>query len=301
MAAGKPVIRAWFFNFDADAELADPSARTPSRASLARARALVEKVRALLAPGDILVPDPPSDDALAAGCVGRAWCPTPRALDALTRAGARLPPTPSPATLRRVNHRRFSTDLGRALPQARWINTRADLDRTLAEPSPTGLWLLRRPFGFAGRGRLRLDPSRRDAVTERWIETTLAAGEGLEAAPWVERTFDCALHGHLSRQGTLVLGAPTVQRCDDTGAWLGSDPAGAGDLAPGERLALVAAAEQAAEALREARYFGPFGIDAFRFRDADGALRFEPRCEINARYSMGWAVGMGALRPDWDD
>ena len=26
-----------------------------------------------------------------------------------------------------------------------------------------------------------------------------------------------------------------------------------------------------------------------------------PRSEINARYSMGWGVGMGDCRPDLDD
>ena len=290
--------RAWFFNFDADAELADPSARTPSRASAARALALVEKVRALLGPGDLVVPDAANDAALAAGFLGRTWCPTPRALAALTRAGAHLPPAPSLATLRRVNHRRFSTDLGRALPEARWIDTRSALEHALAQPSPTGLWLLRRPFGFAGRGRLRFDPARRDAVTERWIEATLTAGDGLEIAPWVDRTGDYAIHGHLSRTGSLVIGAPTVQRCDDTGAWISSDPANPSDLAPDERSALRHELERVAHALREADYFGPFGIDAFRYRDAHGAPRFEPRCEINARYSMGWAVGMGDRRPD---
>ena len=29
-----------------------------------------------------------------------------------------------------------------------------------------------------------------------------------------------------------------------------------------------------------------------------GALAFNARCEINARYSMGWAIGMGGIRPD---
>jgi hypothetical protein len=293
--------RAWFLNFDADAELADPSARTPSRAGAARARALVDHVRGLLGPGDVVLPDGLDAAPRADGCAGRAWCPTPRALAAFARAGALPPPAPPVAVLRRVNHRGFSSVLGRALPRARWIEDRAALDAALAEPSPTGLWLLRRPFGFAGRGRLRLDPARRDAVTERWIEATLAAGEGLEAAPWVERAGDFALHGHLAADGALALGAPTAQRCDDTGAWLASVVAQASDLSPAERGALHRAAEEAAAALRAAGYFGPFGVDAFRYRDGAGALGFEPRCEINARYSMGWAVGMGDRRPDQGD
>ena len=36
-----------------------------------------------------------------------------------------------------------------------------------------------------------------------------------------------------------------------------------------------------------------FGIDAFTWIDNAGRKRLLPRCEINARFSMGWAIGMG--------
>lgn len=288
---------AFFLNFDADAELADPSARTPSRATLARARALAARAGPLLHEGDVLIPDPVDPAFDAGGRPGRAFCPTPRALAALARAGARVPAAPPYDVLRRVNHRRFSCDLGRALPGARWASDRADLDRALADPSPTGLYVARRPFGFAGRGRVLIDPRRRDAAVDRFLDATFAAGDGCEIAPWVDRCGDLALHGHLSGRD-LVVGSPTAQRCDDRGAWIDTTRASADDLTPAERAALFQALEEAAEALAQAGYFGPFGVDAFRYRDARGTVRFEPRCEINARYSMGWAVGMGDRRPD---
>ncbi|HEU4538255.1 MAG TPA: hypothetical protein VFS00_29240, partial [Polyangiaceae bacterium] len=96
------------------------------------------------------------------------------------------------------------------------------------------------------------------------------------------------------RAGACRLGAPTEQRCDERGAWVDSRVAPAGALADAERRALADAGAKAAEALHRAGYFGPFNLDAFRWRGPDGAPRFNPRCEINARYSMGWAVGMGA-------
>ena len=293
---------AWFLNFDADDELGDPSARTPGRAAIERARALADRpeIRALLAPGDVIVPDPPRDPPLPRGAVGRAWCPTPRAIAALSQAGATLPRAPSFEILRRVNHRRFSFDLGRALLGTTWAATRAEIDRAIARPSPTGLWLLRRPFGFAGRGRLRLDPSRRDPTIDRWIDRSIRSGEGVEIAPWVDRLADFALHGHVSEGGEIALGEPTAQRCDDAGAWIESALARPEELDPRERETLFHEVQRVAEALRDAGYFGPFGIDAFRYRDGD-ATRFEPRCEINARYSMGWATGMagmGEARPD---
>jgi hypothetical protein len=38
-------------------------------------------------------------------------------------------------------------------------------------------------------------------------------------------------------------------------------------------------------------YFGPFGVDAYTYRARDGRLGLQPRSEINARYSMGFAAG----------
>ena len=43
-----------------------------------------------------------------------------------------------------------------------------------------------------------------------------------------------------------------------------------------------------ASALRGEGYFGPFGVDAYSYRDAAGALRLQSRSEINARYTMGF-------------
>ena len=54
--------------------------------------------------------------------------------------------------------------------------------------------------------------------------------------------------------------------------------------------------ERVAGALHAAGYFGPFGIDAYRYADAHGRTRWNPCGELNARYTMGYALGM-ADRP----
>ncbi len=325
-----PARRVWLLNFDAESELEDPSARTPSRAVLARHAALAERVRGLYGPGDAVllpggsvvaelhpqpapVPAPVPESSQESGTgtgtgagagtgptdlAGRAWCPTPGALAALARAGAHPPPAPPFDVLRRVNHRRFCADLGQTLDGARYVTTEAELRETLAAFPGAEAWVMKRPYGFAGRGQLRFSGRTPGAMEERWIAASLAAGEGLQVEPWVERAGDFGLHGHIAPTGAVMLGEPTVQRCDARGAWVASERAGAGELSPAEHGALVRAAEEAATALAAAGYFGPFGVDAFRYRDAGGAVRFNARCEINARYSMGWHVGMGERRPD---
>jgi hypothetical protein len=124
-------------------------------------------------------------------------------------------------------------------------------------------------------------------IDRPWIEASFRQG-GLQVEPLVERILDCALHGMLSADGSFTLGRPTIQDVDEFGAWQGSR---AEETLP-ERGLLEHEATRVAQALGAAGYFGPFGIDAFRWRSADGTEHFQPRCEINARYSMGWAVGM---------
>lgn len=251
-------------------------------------------------PDSLQVPPPPQGPLPLPGLVGRAWCPTPRAHRAFVRAGIRPAASPPLSVLRAVNHRRFSASLGQGLPGARYVFTPEDVAAALASPSPSGRWLLKRPFGYAGRGRLQIDLARTGDLSraQPWIEASLRAGEGLQIEPLVERRGDFALHGHLAREGAVVLGEPTRQECDATGAWSATHRAAPDDLSPSERRSLLDEAHRTAAALREAGYFGPFGIDGFRWELPSGELQFHPRGEINARYSMGWSTGMGDRRPD---
>jgi hypothetical protein len=290
--------RIWLLNFDADEELAKPVGYTPSGAVLVRFRPLADRI-GLVPPGDAVIEEWDGASEPPTGTFeGRAFCPTPRARRALARAGARLPAAPPVEILRRVNHRAFCAELGPCLPGARYVRTRDELVATLA--SQRGPWVLKRPFGFAGRGRQRLRAGELDASVEPFVRASLETGEGLEVEPWVARTLDVGLHGFVAENGAVTMGDPTRQAVDDAGAWIATEPLAPGTLTDSEESLLSGEGERVARALWEAGYFGPFGIDAFRWADPAGVARFNPRCEINARYSMGWAVGMGSRRPDLD-
>jgi phosphoribosylaminoimidazole carboxylase (NCAIR synthetase) len=258
---------------------------------------LTGKLEGLVPAGDFVIDE--SSDARSearAGGEGRAFCPTPRALRVLERAGATRPLVPELEVLRRVNHRAFSAGLGPSLPGARYVRTREDLLETLA--SSERPWVLKRAFGFAGRGRQRLRSNELDASVEPFVRASLESGDGLEVEPWVVRSLDVGLHGFITPSGEVTMGDPTRQDLDASGAWIRSVPATRGVLDAVEDARLREEGERVAHALRGAGYFGPFGIDAFRWKDENGAFQFNPRSEINARYSMGWAVGMGNRRPD---
>jgi hypothetical protein len=287
----------WVLNLDAEREL-EGTGHTPSARTRARFPELTRALVGLLAPDDVILADEdPVRSAREANLVGRAWCPTPRALARLVRAGAVPAPSPPLDVLRRVNHRRFAASLAQPLPGACFVD---DMDALLAVihgASPTDRWLLKRPLAFAGRGRRRVARGALVDPDASWVRASFARGDGLQVEPWVERAGDFALHGFVARDGAFALGDPTRQECDETGAWKAS--ARTDDLDAAELGALADSATRAARALVAAGYFGPFGVDAFRWR-AGARVMWNPQCELNARYSMGWATGMGSRRPDLD-
>jgi hypothetical protein len=279
---------AWVLNLDAELELARPG-YTPAakvREQLARFGA---GSQALLGPHDaLLTPSSPVAMALEPGFVGRAWCPTPLALAALRAAGAPPEPHPTTAILRRVNHRKFAFDLGGGLPAQSYLESRVLLEGVLLRREHP--WLLKRPLGFAGRGQLRVYDY--DKVTEKewqWIDASLR-DDGLVVEPLVEPSLEVSAHGFVFQDGHHELGRVCVQEVTTRGVFRGVRLAVSGELAPHEHDALLGRLERVAEALRGAGYFGPFGIDGYRYRQG-ARSGFVALSEINARYTMGFLTG----------
>lgn len=293
-------MRVWWINLDADDELDRGVAQTLGAEARARMQAMREGLRGGLVPvGDVVLTERMEAPS---GAQGVAWCPTPAAVRALHRAGARVPATPPAAVLRRVNHRRWAAEQGTFLPRTAWVTDRAALVRHLTGAWPSEAWLLRPAFGFAGRGRVvvRALEALDDPRVGRRVTRALD-GEGLLVEPLVRITEDYGLHGWIAPDGASVRGELTRQSCAPDGRWLASSRVPWSALADRESALLVDVWHATARALAAEGYWGPFGIDAFAWMDHRGERRFQPRCEVNARYSMGWSAGMGAARPDLVD
>jgi hypothetical protein len=116
----------------------------------------------------------------------------------------------------------------------------------------------------------------------------------VQIEPNVRIEKEYAIHGLLLEDASFRLGALVRQHCNGRGGWVSTepiaDPAALGDIL--DRM--VEEAHRVALALAAAGFFGPFGVDAYSYRDREGALRLQPRSEINARYCMGFAVGFGS-------
>lgn len=287
---------AWVLNLDADLELgAGGDAYTPKRSVLDAMRGWRADLAArLLAPGDVLV-DESSPEGSARGLAGRAFCPTPRALALLERAGAIQEPFPDLEVLRRVNGRAFSASLGATLPRAAFAKDEAEVCATVASDPPAGFraWHVKSAFGMAGRGHRVIEAAsdlRRD--DREYLRSVLRHGHGVMVEPHAAIAREVGIHGFLARDGTLTLGSITEQRCDHRGVWVETSALDEAALADfGWASELEAEGRRVAGALRAEGYFGPFNVDAFTYR-SQGEDRFNPRSEINARYSMGFPEGM---------
>ncbi len=190
MAAGF----AWLLNLDADVELAalasagtgGPAVYEPTRSVREAARRFAPGLAAaLLDPERDLLVDDDSAPQVAQGMVGRAFCPTPRALRILRRAGAEPEPHPACEVLVRVNARAFASSLGTTLPGADFVADDAAAREKLGTLPPretSATWRVKRNFGMAGRGQRVVDPSQ---LTERdmaFVRAGLAEG-GVQIEP----------------------------------------------------------------------------------------------------------------------
>jgi len=278
---------AWVLNLDAELELlrGNPGYVAP-RKLLAQLAQHGTAARALLGPDDVLLDEGSEPPPAKSGVRGRAWCPAPQAIERMQSRGVTPEPHPSAAVLRRVNHRLFAHELGGGLPDQTFVQSREQLEQRLGDHERR--WLLKRPLSFAGRGQLRaIGP-----LTEKqwtWVDATLAQG-GFIVEPLVTPKFEVSLHGFVWQNGRFELGRVCVQLVSDRGTYRGVRLAGSGQLDGGEETALHERAEAVARALFHAGYFGPFGIDAYRY-ELDGRSRFCALGEINARYTLAFAVG----------
>jgi hypothetical protein len=289
---------AWVLNLDADLELAARGAYTPKRSVREAMRPWTELLAtSLLGEGDVLVDDE-AEPLIARGLIGRAFCPTPRAIATLLRAGAEPEPYPAVDVLRLVNSRAFASSLGATLPGAAFVPELAAARAMVAEPPPVGEgWRLKRNFGMTGRGQRAVAPGLLADADASFVRAGLEEG-GVQIEPNVTILAEYALHGLLADSGSFELGAPVRQRCDARGAWVATEPLDAPRADEHELLTrLSSEVSLVAAALTKARYFGPFGIDAYTYRGRDGAPELQVRSEINARYSMGFAVGFRRQGP----
>jgi len=262
----------------------------------------------VLGPGDVVVDGvQESQGALPRGATPRAWCPTPRARAAMARVGLELP-GPSVEALIAANSRETFAALD-PLPGALVVTSqgalraaveRAGLPRSGGGVHGRAAWVLRRSLCSAGSGRLIAEAWGEPA--ERWSRAALAEGP-VEVQPLVDIVDEYSVHGFVDEGGGVRCGEPLRWRGpaheDEPGDEPGEQLRVVPPLSEAGYVRLVRSGAQVGEALVDLGYSGPFGVDAFRWRGADGAVSLQVATDINARLTFQFARGapelLGAL------
>ena len=189
-----------------------------------------------------------------------------------------------------MNSRAFASSLGATLPGAAFVTSLDEARIILASLPPLGdTWRIKRAFGMAGRGHRLVTATRPTDADFAFVRAGMSEG-GVQVEPNVTLTQELAIHAMLGRDGAVRIGAVVEQQCDARGAWQSTMPLAEG--AGKEAEAMRHSARHVAAALAHAGYFGPFGIDGYAYRGVGDAVGFQPRSEINARYSMGFGGGL---------
>ena len=234
-----------------------------------------------------------------------AWCETPQAAALRKQPRTRLSnlplhellwhlPLPPPSVVAKVHHRAFhlrvAEELGCALPGARMVDSMAELDRILT--SAPSAWVVKAPFSASGRSRYieRKGPLLPYDKSRRTVERLFDLHGPLLFEPWMDRTADFGCSALLTESELKVIGFHR-QIVDIKGQFAGIE-------LPVEMPDWMETVEGVAGALQRAGYVGPFGIDAWAYKDA-----FNPLGEINTRMTFGlvaWALaerlGVGRVR-----
>ncbi len=203
----------------------------------------------------------------------------------------------APAIARRCNHRRFSFELahhlGVALPGAAIVTSVADIEALLRavahRASRTGEWVVKAPLAAAGRDRVRRRATEIDRDAAIRLGRLFDLHRELVFEPWMERSEDFGCAGIVTALGVSLF-PPHRLVNNPNGVFRSIEPLDR------ELPELSAIARAAGAALADAGYRGPFGIDAYAYRDADGETAFHPLSEINARFTHGLLAALRAGR-----
>jgi hypothetical protein len=173
------------------------------------------------------------------------------------------------------------------LPGSGLVSDRSGLERHLAsggaDASPERRWSLAAPFGSSGRRRILGRADRGDAAVFTAASRLLDLFGRAVFTPWMDRVLDLG-SASWTPEGDVLLHAAEVDR---VGRFRGIRTALPDSVTEEHRTRLRHITRAVGQELAQRGYAGPFGVDAFLHRDAQGQVRLHPLCEVNARQTFG--------------
>ncbi len=208
---------------------------------------------------------------------------------------------PSLDAVRRANSRRIAAEFEQrwncGLERTQVVTSLTVLQSVLRAVRPDERWVLKTEFSSAARERIVCTGPAPDPTSAGWIRKRLAAGEWLCFEPWVERIEEAGIQWTVPKAGAPRLEGVTTLLTDALGQYEGSVFGLTGEVLARWEPA-IEVTRHAVDQLQQFGYFGPVGIDAMRYRSADGGEFLRPLQDINARWTMGrLALGWQRVMP----
>ncbi|MGH7201739.1 MAG: hypothetical protein ACREJB_14115, partial [Planctomycetaceae bacterium] len=155
-------------------------------------------------------------------------------------------------------------------------------------------WVVKAEFGMSARERILGRGREITDAAANWLRQRLRSDGIVFFEPWVERVEEAGLQLTIRRNGEIEFDGLTPLLTDGTGQYRGND------FTPDAETVrrwteTIEIGRRAAGRIAAAGYFGPLGIDAMRYRAADGTVRLRPLQDVNARCTMG-RLGLGFRR-----
>jgi hypothetical protein len=155
-------------------------------------------------------------------------------------------------------------------------------------------WVAKPQISHAGRNRLLANGTELNSQQRGWLEKHLAGPDGVYLEPWVRPDEECGLQFEIVPPDSVnekneckvrLVGVSGLLN-DHVGRYQGSLICQDDQLNSAWHTA-VTHGITVCEAAAAAGYFGPIGIDSFRFRLPDGSLALRMCNDVNARFTMG--------------
>ncbi len=186
------------------------------------------------------------------------------------------------------NSREFSArqelELCCQLPGATNLHSMADLTAAVAARSDDQRWVIKANLGQAARERVIGSGCIPDEAVANWCQRRFTQGQSLYFEPWVGRVAEVGVQWEIPQQGEPRLIGLAELLTSERGEYLGSRVVEGLDASWREA---IDAQYVVVSRLQQLGYFGPVGIDAMRYRDAEGETHVRPLQDINARLTMG--------------
>ncbi|MEO8083858.1 MAG: hypothetical protein ABI780_08555 [Ardenticatenales bacterium] len=220
---------------------------------------------------------------------------------------------PDPDTVARLNHRRHALRMAESMGIERFgaalVRSTVEVSERLAPDGDSrrgaaevgaASCVVKAACSSAGRDRVWVaSDGTMGADDEARLERLFARHGEAVIEPWLDRTADFGVVGHVDADGQPTVVGLHRQRVDAHGRFKGIDVPLGMDVGDDRLEALLGLRVGEAEALRGVHravglaigalgYRGAYGIDAWHWRDAAGRTRLQPLGELNARLSMGF-------------